>query len=259
MSLVRRWVAALAVAMTAAASSPAGAADGRVLVFAAASLKGALDAAVEAWEESSGGSATISYAGSGALAKQLERGAPVDIFLSANERWMDHLAEQGIIDETTRTDLLGNRLVIVAPADSKAALRISPGFDLASSLGDGRLAMANTDAVPAGVYGRTGLTSLGVWDAVRERVAQAQDVRGALALVARGEAPLGIVYRTDALAEPKVRIVDTFPEDGHEPIVYPIALMKASESDPARSLLDFLTSSEAASFFETAGFTVLRR
>lgn len=246
---------ALAGGFTGAASHVA--AQERVVVFAAASLKNALDAATAAWMESTGHTATISYAGSSTLAKQLEQGAPADLFISANPEWMDYLADRDLIAAGTRSDLLGNRLVLVAPKDSEVGLEIGPGFDLAGVLGDGRLAMANTDAVPAGIYGKAALSSLGVWDLVEDRIAQAQDVRAALVLVSRGEAPLGIVYQTDAAADPNVRIIGTFPQDTHAPIVYPIALAASSENDAARSLLEFLTSDEAAPFFEQQGFTML--
>jgi molybdate transport system substrate-binding protein len=179
------------------------------------------------------------------------------LFISANAEWMDYLAERGLIVAESRIDLLGNRLVLVAPADSGIAVDIAPGFDLAGALGDGHLAMANTDAVPAGIYGKQALTALGVWESVAPRVAQAQDVRAALALVALGEAPLGIVYATDAGAEPGVRIVAAFPEETHDRIIYPAALVAGAENEAARSLLDFLRSDAAAPFFEAEGFALL--
>lgn len=239
---------------------PAGERDREVIIFAAASLKSALDEAVVAWEKESGEDVTISYAGSSTLAKQLEQGAPADIFISANLEWIDYLAQRKLIDMDTRSNLVGNRLVLVAPKGSDVSISIVPGFDLADALGeDGRLAMANTDAVPAGIYGKNALGSLGVWNAVQDKIAQAQDVRAALALVSRGEAPLGIVYQTDAAADPHVRIVDSFPEDTHEPIIYPVALMAASQSQEARAFLGFLTSEKAAAYFEEQGFTMLNK
>lgn len=243
----------LAVALT--ALSPRIARAQEVVVFAAASLKNALDAAVAEWEEH-GGEAVISYAGSSALARQIEQGAPADIFISANPGWMDYLQERDLIDPATRSVLLGNRLVLIAPSESDATLEIAPGFDLAGALGGGYLAMANTDAVPAGIYGRTALTSLGVWEAVRGQVAQAQDVRAALTLVSRGETPFGVVYRTDAAADANVRIVDTFPEETHDPIIYPMALTVDAESEASSLLLEFLRSEAAAPFFEAEGFDV---
>lgn len=251
-----RFVSFAVIAVALTILSPQFARAQEVVVFAAASLKNAMDAAVAAWEEQ-GGEATISYAGSSALARQIEQGAPADIFISANPGWMDYLEERGLIDPATRSDLLGNRLVLIAPSPSDVTLEIAPGFDLAGALNGGYLAMANTEAVPAGIYGRTALTSLGVWDGVQGRIAQAADVRAALTLVSRGEAPLGIVYRTDAAADANVRIVDTFPEDTHEPIIYPIALTNGVEGEAARLLLEFLKSEDAAPFFEAQGFDVL--
>ena len=172
-----------------------------VTVFAAASLKNALDAVATAWTAAGGGRATLSYAASSALAKQIEAGAPADVFVSADRDWMDYLADRDLVRKDSIVELLGNRIVLVAPVDSTATATIAPGFDLSALLGDGRLAMANVDAVPAGKYGKASLEALGVWDTVAGRVAQAENVRAALALVATGEAPLGIVYATDAAAE----------------------------------------------------------
>ena len=230
--------------------------DARVLVFAAASLKNALDAAVDDWS-ATGGRASISYAGSSTLAKQIERGAPADLFISANQSWMDYLQERGLIVPETRSDLLRNRLVMIAPKDSDVAVTLARGVDIAAVLGSGKLAMANTDSVPAGIYGKAALTWLGAWDKVARSIAQAQDVRAALALVSRGEAPLGIVYATDAAADPNVKVVATFPEESHEPVVYPAALVKDSDSPAASSLLDFLKSPDAARHFEEQGFAFL--
>lgn len=249
---------ALAVLLLTAAPVLVRAQSGDVVVFAAASLKNALDEAAAAWQKASGTTVKISYAGSSTLAKQIEQGAPADLFISANLQWMDYLAERSLVDRATRSNLLRNRLVLVAPKDSDVSLAIAPGFDLAAALRGGRLAVANTQAVPAGIYGKAALTSLGVWDTVQGRLAQAQDVRAALTLVSRGEAPLGVVYRTDAAADPGVKIVGTFPEDTHAPIVYPVALTKAAGSKPAaKSLLEFLTGQEAVPFFEKQGFAVL--
>ena len=177
----------------------------------------------------SGEKATISYAASSALAKQIEQGAPADVFFSADLDWMKYLSERKLIKPDTETELLGNRIVLVAPADSSAATEIAPNFDLAGLLGDGRLAMANVDAVPAGKYGKAALETLGVWASVEGKVAQAENVRAALALVSTGEAPLGIVYQTDAKADPKVKVVGIFPQDTHPPIVYPVAETAESE------------------------------
>lgn len=253
---VLRGVAMIAALLT--FGSPAAARDGGVLVFAAASLKEALDEVGALWRQETGRTATVSYAASSALARQIEAGAPADLFVSADADWMGYLAERSLVREGTRTDLLGNSLVLVAPAGSDADLAIAPGFPLAEALGpDGRLAMANTSAVPAGKYGKAALDSLGVWQSVEDRVAQAENVRAALALVARGEAPFGIVYGTDAAAEPAVEIVGTFPADSHPPIVYPAAVLADAGSPDAAAFLAFLTSPAARRIFEKRGFTVL--
>ncbi len=221
-------------------TSVAHAAD--VTVFAAASLKNALDDAVKAYQAKTGDKVVVSYAASSALAKQIEAGAPADIFFSADLDWMDYLAQKNLIDTASRKTLLGNTLVLVAPKDSAVALTIGKDFPLLEALGsDGKLAMASVDSVPAGKYGKAALTSLGVWDAVSSRVAQADNVRAALAFVAQGEAPLGIVYGTDAKAEPAVKVVGVFPEQSHPKIQYPVTLL-ASAKPEARKFLDFLES-----------------
>ena len=221
----RRSFVRLAAASAAIAIAGAGRAQPRpVLVFAAASLKTALDAIAAGWRSGDGGQATISYAASSTLAKQIENGAPADLFISADEDWMDYLEQRRLIDPKTRADLLGNSLVLIAPADRAEQVTIGPGFPLAAMLGDGRLAIADPVAVPAGRYAKAALTTLGVWRQLAGRVAAAENVRAALLLVARGEAPFGIVYRTDAAAEPAVRIAAAFPPESHPPIVYPMAL-----------------------------------
>jgi molybdate transport system substrate-binding protein len=231
---------------------PAAAQD--LLVFAAASLMGALDEVAAAW--TGGGAVVVSYAGSAALARQIEAGAPADVFVPANAAWMDALEAEGLIAPGTRRDLLGNRLVLIAHGAGAAPVGIAPGFDLAGLLGDGRLAMALVDAVPAGVYGKAALVALGVWQAVEPRVAQADSVRAALALVARGEAPYGIVYATDAAAEDDVTVVGTFPEATHPPIVYPAAVTAASAHPRAAAFVDYLASDAAAAAFARHGFAV---
>ena len=238
-------------------ATPPALAQAQLTVFAAASLKNALDAVSAAWTAETGKTATISYAASSALAKQIEEGAPADVFVSADLDWMAYLSERGLIRKDSEVRLLGNRIVLIAPADSAVTAEIAPGFDLAALLGDGRLAMANVDAVPAGKYGKAALTSLGAWDGVADKVAQAENVRAALALVSTGEAPLGIVYRTDAAADPAVRIVGTFPEDSHPPIVYPAAVTSEAKSADAAAFLAFLQSETAAGLFEAQGFEVL--
>lgn len=228
-----------------------------VTIFAAASLKTALDDISAAWSEETGKATNISYAGSSALARQIEEGAPADVFISADLDWMAYLSERGLIDTASERQLLGNRIVLVAPADSTVELAIVPDFDLVGALGDGRLAMANVEAVPAGRYGKAALETLGVWDSVSDKVAQAENVRAALQLVALGEAPLGIVYQTDATAEPRVRVVATFPKDSHEPIIYPAARIAGSGNADAGAFLDYLQGDAARAIFEDQGFTVL--
>lgn len=237
---------------------PGAAHSATITVFAAASLKEALDEQARAFEKGAGDTVVASYAGSNVLAKQIEAGAPAELFVSADPDWMHYLDRGQLVARESRVTLLTNALVLIAPAASKVALRIAPGFDLAAALGRDRLAMANPDSVPAGTYGRNALTSLGVWTAVEKRIARTENVRAALALVARGEAPLGIVYRTDALAEKGVRIVDTFPADSHAPILYPAALIAPGKSTAAKALLDYLRSAAAAPVWEKHGFGLAR-
>ncbi|MGA9604379.1 MAG: molybdate ABC transporter substrate-binding protein [Methyloceanibacter sp.] len=227
------------------------------VVFAAASLKDAIDAADAGFAKESGKQPVPSYAASSTLAKQIEQGAPADIFISADEDWMNYLADRKLIKPDTRFDLLGNTLVLIAPKDSKIETNIAEGFPLATLLGDGHLAMANTDSVPAGKYGKAALTKLGVWDQVKDKIAQADNVRAALKLVSTGEAPLGIVYGTDARSDPNVKVVDTFPEGTHPPIIYPIAITASSTNADAPALLAYLKSSAAQSLFKDQGFKVL--
>jgi molybdate transport system substrate-binding protein len=250
-------IAALALLDIAGSARPAVAQTTDPVVFAAASLKNALDAIVGDWRRETGKHATISYAASSTLAKQIENGAPADLFISADRDWMDFLEHSKLIDPKSRVDLLGNRLVLIAPKDSRVDLVIRPGFDIAGALGGGRLAMADPAAVPAGLYGKAALETLKVWSSVANRVAAAENVRAALLLVARGEAPLGIVYQTDAAAEPGVRIVATFPPDSHPPIVYPMALTGASTNPDAPILAAYLRGPAARARFEAQGFTVL--
>ena len=257
----RSVLAALSLAVGLAAAgpfvpAPAAAAE-PVTVFAAASLKGSLDEAVAAWQAETGGTTAISYAASSALAKQIEQGAPADVFISADLAWMDYLAERKLIAADTRVNLLGNRIVLVAPKDSTAAIEIAPDMPLAALLGDGKLAMGDPAAVPVGKYGKAALEKLGVWDSVAGKVAAAENVRAALLLVSRGEAPLGIVYSTDAAADPGVRVVATFPADTHPPIVYPVAVTADAKSAAAAAgLLAFLKGPKAQAIFAKAGFVV---
>lgn len=236
---------------------PAAAQGKNTLVFAAASLKNALDEIATQYQRQTGKTVTASYAASNSLIKQIEEGAQADIFFSADTDWMDYGQRKNLIKPETRTDLLGNRIVLVAPKESTLSLDIQPGFDLATALNGGRLAMGNVDAVPAGKYGKAALETLGVWDRVKGRVAQAESVRAALVLVARGEVPLGIVYQTDAASDTSVKIVGTFPEDTHPPIIYPVALTKASTGADALAFLNYIRSPSARPAFERQGFTVL--
>lgn len=233
-------------------------AQDKVTVFAAASMKNALDSLNAEWTKETGNETTVSYAASSALAKQIEAGAPADVFISADLAWMDYVADKKLVKDGTRSNLLGNRIVLVAPADKAKQVEIKKDFDLAGLVGDGRLAMGAVDSVPAGKYGKAALEKLGVWSSVEKKVAGAESVRAALLLVSRGEAPYGIVYQTDAAADPGVAIVGTFPEDSHPPIIYPVAVLSSSASPAASAYLDFLKSAKAKPFFEKQGFTVLK-
>lgn len=250
---------ALAIAAVPGLSSLGRAQGSGPTVFAAASLKNALDEIATSWAATGKLALKISYAASNTLAKQIEQGAPADLFVSADLDWMDYAAGKGLIRSDTRVSLLANSIVVIAPRDSNASLAMGPGLNLAASLGSGRLAMGNVDAVPAGKYGKAALEKLGAWEPVKDRVAQAESVRAALLLVSRGEAPLGIVYATDAVADPNVKVLATFPADSHPPIVYPIALTKASSHPEAAAFLAYLRGPVARAAFEKQGFTVLNR
>jgi molybdate transport system substrate-binding protein len=223
-------------------------------VFAAASLKTALDAVAEDWQHETGTDPVISYAATSALAKQIEQGAEADVFISADLDWMDYVEERGLIDPKSRFDLLANQLVLITLKNSGLTARIEPGLPLAKLLGGGRLAIANVDAVPAGKYGKAALQSLGLWDAVKDELAQAENVRAALRLVARGEAPLGIVYASDAKADPSVTVLGVFPEAAYPPIVYPAARLKDACGPQTEAFLAYLRSPDAARRFEANGF-----
>lgn len=224
------------------------------LVLAAASLQELLTAAADRWAAKGHPRPVISFAASSALARQVEAGAPADLFVSADEQWMDYLAQRRLIRPQTRVSFLTNSLVLVAPATSRVRLAIGPRFPLGRALGTGRLAMADPGAVPAGKYGREALTRLGVWPGVQGKVAAAENVRATLALVARGEAPLGIVYATDARAAPGVRVVGTFPSSSHTPITYPVATLAASRNPEAELFRRFLLSAEGKGLFPRFGF-----
>lgn len=252
------WLCALALACPANAVRAAGT-HASLTVFAASSLKEPLDAAAAAYQKENGRKLRISYAASSALARQIEQGAPADVFLSADLEWMDYLQQRKLIDAASRRKLLGNRLVLVAPATGNTApLTLRPGVDLLPRLGaKGRIALGLTSSVPAGKYAKAAFVSLGIWQSLQPRVAEAENVRAALMLVARGEAPLGVVYASDARAEPAVRVLATFPEATHPPIVYPVARIAASRNPDAAAFVRWLATPTAAKIFRAHGFKVL--
>jgi molybdate transport system substrate-binding protein len=254
----RRLLLAAAIAAPALLATALPALAGDTVVFAAASLKNALDDVAAAYTDKTGKTVAISYAGTSTLVRQIEQGAPADIFFSADATWMDYAIDNKLVKPETRRTLLGNDIVLVVPKDSAAAIAMAPGMDLAGLLGpDGYLAMANVESVPAGKYGRASLETLGVWDSVATRVVQSENVRLALAFVARGEATAGIVYATDAAAEPAVKVIGTFPADSHRPILYPVAMTAGSTDPDAMAFFDFLRSDAAAPAYRKQGFTVV--
>ncbi len=246
---------ALASVFAATLAMPASAEE--VVVFAAASLKTALDAVAAEFEAETGHDVTVSYAGSGQLAKQIIQGAPADIFISAAENWMDEVERAGLVVAGTRADLVGNQLVLIAHGKGAAPVEIAAGFDLAGMLGDGRLSMAMVDAVPAGQYGKAALESLGIWASVEGSVAQSENVRAALALVSTGEALFGIVYASDAVADDNVTVVGRFPAESHAPIVYPAALLTEAADAADRAFLEALSGDGADAIFAAQGFAIL--
>lgn len=246
------------VAIALAGPVPAPAAEAPT-VFAAASLKNALDEIAGRYAQEGKPAPKVSYAASNTLAKQIEQGAPADLFFSADLDWMDYLAKKDLIQPDSRVSLLANSIVLIAPKEAKVEVKMGPGLDLTSALGSGKLAMGNVDAVPAGKYGKAALEKLGGWAGVKDRIAQAESVRAALLLVSRGEAPLGIVYATDAAADANVKVVATFPADSHPAIVYPVAITKDSRNPDASALLSYLRGPTAKAAFERQGFTVLNR
>jgi molybdate transport system substrate-binding protein len=253
---MRLWLAPALFCLALVLPPPARSQPADITVFAAASLKNALDAVAAEFRRAGGGRVAISYGASSALARQIEQGAPADLFISADLDWMDYLAARKLIRDGTRHNLLSNRIVLVAPADQAQPVELKPGA-LARALGDGRLAVANVAAVPVGKYGKAALEHLGLWGEVSGRLAQAENVRAALAFVSRGEAPLGIVYETDARADPRVAVVARFPETSHPPIVYPVAMTAASKSPAAGRFLDELKSRESVAMFARDGFSAL--
>ncbi len=244
----------LTILAMAALSQPALAQARPPVVLAAASLQESLNAAADAFSRKGHPRPVISFAGTSALARQVVAGAPADLFFAADAEWMDYLAARKMVKPGSRSDLLTNRLVLIAPKSSALRLTISPRFQLAKALGTGRLAMADPDAVPAGIYGKAALSRLGVWPAVQARITRSENVRAAMMLVSRGEAPLGIVYATDALAEPAVRVVGVFPPTSHAPIVYPLATLARSANPEAEAFRRFLNSAEGKAVFRRYGF-----
>jgi len=245
------------VAALAGAPNPAAAQD-TLTVYAAASMRNALDDVNAAFTKASGVKVTASYEASSALAKQIEQGAPADVFISADLRWMDYANEHKLIHPDTRVNLLGNKLVLIAPKDSKLDnVPIAQGFDIAKLAGDGRIAVADVKAVPAGLYAKAALEKLGAWAAAEPKLAMAENVRATLAFVARGETPVGIVYATDAKVEPKVKIVGVFPDGSHPAVTYPVAATAASKNAATPRYLAFLRSKDAKAIFEKYGFSVL--
>jgi molybdate transport system substrate-binding protein len=244
---LKRLILGLGLLLTAGAH-PARAAqdgDGRVLVFAASSLTDVMNALVEAYAAAGGSKPALSFAASAALARQIENGAPASLFISADEQWMDYVAARGLIAADTRVSFLGNALVLISPA-----------FALASALNGGKLAMGDPDSVPVGRYGKTALENLGVWAQLEPHVIRTDNVRVALAFVARGEAAAGIVYATDAASAKNVAVVGAFPESAYPPVSYPVAVMAQNDTPAARAFRDFLLSPAARAVFETFGFRV---
>jgi molybdate transport system substrate-binding protein len=252
-------IPALSFAQDAKPAGPTTTDSKTLTVFAAASMKNALDDVDAAYATKSGIKLVASYAASSALAKQLEQGAPADVFISADTDWMEYGTKKDVIADATRLNLLGNRIVLIAPKDSKLEnVTIGPGFDLAKLAGDGRIATGDVAAVPVGKYAKAALEKLGSWQAAEPKFAMAENVRAALTLVSRGEAVLGIVYATDAKVEPGVKIIGTFPADSHPAIIYPVAATKSAKSETADYLM-FLKSGAAKTIFEKYGFTFLIR
>lgn len=246
----------LALMLGTAAAVTSYAAD-NINVFAAASLKDALDTVNASWKADAQKEATLTYAATSALAKQIQEGAPADVFFSADTDWMKRLTDAKLITNGSAVQLLGNEIVLVAPKDSTAETKIEKGFDLSKLIGDGKLSMADIKAVPAGKYGKAALENLGAWTAVEPKVAQAENVRAALKLVATGEAAFGIVYVTDAKAEPAVKVVATFPADSHPPIIYPAGVVATSKNPDAAEFIKYLQGSKAQAIFKDKGFVLL--
>jgi molybdate transport system substrate-binding protein len=239
------------------ASGAAPLSDQAPIVFAAASMEPALDAVAATWKADTGKTVKISYGSSATLAKQIAQGAPADIFVSADLKWMDYLQTNKLIHPETRRNLFSNKLVLIEPSDADVVLEITKGFDLAGAAGDGKIAVCAIDSCPAGIYAKESLESLGVFTSVKPKLAQTDNVRSALSFVSRREAKLGIVYATDAKADPRVKVIGTFPESSHSPIIYPIALVASSTNPDARLFLAYLDTPAATRFFVGQGFEIL--
>lgn len=256
--LIGAALSAFALAVALPLTAPLKAQEQPIVVFAAASLKNALDEIAAEWMKANQVEVRISYASSSALAKQIENGAPADIFISADLDWMDYVEKKNLVRKGTRVSLLGNTLVLIAAKDAPIKeVKIAPNFDLAKLLGDKRLSMAAVATVPAGKYGKAALEKLSVWKSVEGKIAEAENVRAALAFVSRGEAPYGIVYRTDAVSEKNVVIAGTFPAGTHEPIVYPFAILDSSKHPKATGLLKAMNTNEARAIWMKHGFATL--
>jgi molybdate transport system substrate-binding protein len=245
---------ALAVGLFGAAA--AWAAD--PIVFAAASTKDAITDIANDFAAAGKGKVVTSFGSSGDLAKQIENGAPASIFISADTKWADYLDKKSLLVAGSRSDLLGNHLVLIAPADSTMTIDLKPGAPLAAALGDGKLAVCDPESVPAGRYAKASLTKLGIWNEVEPKVVGAKDVRAALALVELGEAPAGVVYSTDAALSKKMKVVAVFPDDSHPKIVYPVALVAGHDTPEAKAFFDYLKGPEAAAVFKKYGFILLQ-
>jgi molybdate transport system substrate-binding protein len=261
MKLINRRSAAALFASTILLAVPASARQPQrtpLLVFAAASLTDVLGDLSRSYEQQGGVPVKLSFAASSMLARQIEAGGRADVFISADQEWMDYLQQRSLIEKSSRRDLAANRLVLIAPANSRVALEIGPGFPLLAALDRGRLSTGDPDTVPVGRYARAALLSLGVWEQIQDRVVRADNVRSAMMFVARGEAPLGIVYTTDALADSQVRIVDTFPENTHAPIRYPGATIRGARAE-AIAYLDYLASPAVRDTWRRFGFGELEK
>lgn len=248
--VIRRASVALALSLAAAVATAQ-----EVTVFAAASLTNAFEEIAKTYRAKGGGAVKFSFAASSTLAKQIESGASADIFASADEEWLDYLAARKLIEPATRASRLGNTLVLITPAGDKRTVDIKPGFDLAGMIGSGKLVTGDPAHVPVGRYAQQALTKLGVWDAVAPKVARTDNVRAALLLVERGEAPFGIVYDTDVAASGKVNVAGTFPADSHSPVSYPFAILARRDRPEVKSFFDFLYSPEAQAVYRRAGFS----